>query len=290
MASQLTLLWQVWGGINTWRMEHENGSIYFNSQRCLDWNTGGAPIFDLERMRVRFPASQTITSGFVRVNYTGITFWECDIECDTNTYNHFIFEGEVSATYYMFIFRHWTKTVGGRLRLRQGLTANAGKAIFIGDHVDLEFGSTCDLVGAGGDIDVGGRTHIQGPPFIRSWTWAQLDELRMVRAQPAGNLLGAVHVEHVEPGTTIGTTASLRFLVAGTTLEYQAPSDGGGYGSAVDVSGGGLFTLLSANGKAIRVRVEPTALPGSDDTQTFDVNRGPVSYPETGTRIGRQQQ
>jgi hypothetical protein len=285
-ASILALTNGVVGGFYNVAATFSKGTINHNSWRWVDWTGSYTVLINFNDCRLIFGGSQATLSGFSRCE-AGCSLYRCDWVGTINSVNHFMFDGQTGNNV-MLSFWDDNRTVEGPIRLRQGLTANAGKPTgIIGPRNDLMFAPVCDLVGSGGGpIDIYDSDYSENV-VARTYTWAQLDALCWPRNQPGGTLLGAVEVVGVDAGTTLGATASLAFVFSGETLAYQAPSDSS-YGAAVAVGGGGIFTLLSGNGKGIQVRIEQGALPGADDTQAFEVTRGFVWWPWTQNRIARR--
>jgi hypothetical protein len=86
---------------------------------------------------------------------------------------------------------------------------------------------------------------------------------------PASPAITGVEILYAEDGATAGD-GSLAYTNSSTTLTWTAPSDTAG--TAVDVSGGGDFTLESgSDGSFLKVRVNASSLPGQDETDTITV-------------------
>lgn len=276
-------LWSIVGGFvtfGTW----SQGAVSFNSTRFGDVSVTAQSHLTLKDMMLKFDVSHMAVPGFQRCS-GGIALYGVDWEGSTLNRNQLLFDGQ-TGNYPMVAFWYDNKTVGGPITLRQGAGANAGKPIYlVGPRNDIQLSVTCDLVGAGGAIEIANSDYFIAAS-VRSLTYAQLDDLRTIRKPPGGTLAGVVDITNVDAGTALGATASLAYVAVGTTLAYTAPGDAAG--TAVNVSGGGFFTLKSANGKAIQVKVEAAGLPGSDTTQTFEITRGYFTWPWTQNRIARR--
>jgi hypothetical protein len=140
----------------------------------------------------------------------------------------------------------------------------------------------------GGAVQIGARTFdVSGSPtriVLFEWlfdfndanfTWKELGffggtitfgQYYNASAPPLASGIAGVTINFVLPLNGTGT-GSLRFTAAGTTLEWRAPGSGT-YGTAINVSGGGNFTLAdgATPGKTIQVAVVPGSLPGGDAT------------------------
>jgi len=143
---------------------------------------------------------------------------------------------------------------------------NDGYGIYVERGARLDVSAVDTIATYGGPAGSGGDVYVEEIGEI--FTYSELADMRR-GTYPVDTLRNAVEVEWVEDGTTAGT-ASLRYTVSGTSLEYKAPSDV--YGATVDVSGGGYFYLSSDNGKEARVLVYPS-LPASGVEDTFEISQ-----------------
>lgn len=124
----------------------------------------------------------------------------------------------------------------------------------------------------GGNIDVGGDT-----PFELALTGLGTLLKHAIGSVTTGmdttqpSAITGVEILYAEKGATSGD-GTLSFTATGTTLDWTDPNSGTA-GTAVDVSGGGDFTLEGGTtGESITVRVDASALPGSDATDTITVS------------------
>lgn len=151
--------------------------------------------------------------------------------------------------------------------LINGSTPNTGYGFSIGSNAVgnniLAVCSTVTISGTNGEIQtVSGKT-----------TYAAIRAMRSYATQPAGNYLGGIVVRDVAPSITRGT-ATLAFVLFGTTLSLKAPGDSVA-GTPVNIGAGGEFIIKSNTAtKWIRVVVKADQLPAGDETQTFNIDFG----------------
>ena len=118
-----------------------------------------------------------------------------------------------------------------------------------------------------GNIDAGGPMVMElGPESmgtILKHAIGQVVTGRSVSTQPT-NVTG-VEVEYASSGSATGD-GTLSYTSATTSLTWAESGDTAG--AAVDVSGGGTFTLLSNSGESISVVVTAASLPATDKSDT----------------------
>lgn len=90
-----------------------------------------------------------------------------------------------------------------------------------------------------------------------------LSAVKTLAQATGGSTIAGVLVNFVQTGTAAGT-GTLTYTTADTKIKWTAPGDA--IGAGVDISGGGVQVITSANGKTISLTVTAGSLPGVDTT------------------------
>jgi len=103
-------------------------------------------------------------------------------------------------------------------------------------------------------------------------TWDNIKARKKCITQPEVGLKGYVEILSVEDGSASGL-GYLNFASPANTLRWAEKGDVNG--PTVVVTGGGIFTLASTNGKRVRVLVDPT-LPGGSVSDSVIIGHRPL--------------
>lgn len=126
-----------------------------------------------------------------------------------------------------------------------------------------------------GNTDVAGSVPVNvAPESIGRWLKHLLGPATVYAPVTVSSPIAGVEVLFASAGSAAGV-GTLTWTASGTTLTWAEQGDTAG--SAVDVSGGGRFTILSNSGESVVVNVTPADF-GANDTATVTVVAGAYEH------------